>query len=110
MKSPFYSQGAKATKISNLSPRELEILRLMAAGWTIAEIAKQFDLSWKTVSNHRGELKDKLGARSTDGSYAHRARREALMLWTCLGKVGELLLKERGAFHGQAAATVREGI
>ena len=60
----FLHAGAKATKISDLSLRELEILRLMAAGRTIAEIAKQFDLSWKTIANHRTELKRKLGARN----------------------------------------------
>lgn len=60
----FLHAGAKATKISDLNPRELEILRLMAAGRTIAEIAKLFDLSWKTIANHRTELKRKLGARS----------------------------------------------
>jgi len=60
----FLHAGAGATKISDLSLRELEILRLMAAGQTIAEIAKQFDLSWKTIANHRTELKHKLGARS----------------------------------------------
>jgi DNA-binding NarL/FixJ family response regulator len=56
--------GAEATNISNLSPREVEILRLMAAGRTIAEIARHFDLSWNTITNHRTELKHKLGARS----------------------------------------------
>ena len=60
----FLHAGAKASKISDLSQRELEILRLMAAGQTIAEIANQFDLSWKTIANHRTELKRKLGARS----------------------------------------------
>jgi two-component system, NarL family, invasion response regulator UvrY len=60
----FLRAGANATKISDLSPRELEILRLMAAGRTVAEIAKLFDLSWKTIANHRSELKHKLGARS----------------------------------------------
>ena len=60
----FLHAGANATKLSDLSLRELEILRFMAAGWTIAQIAKQFDLSWKTIANHRTELKHKLGAQS----------------------------------------------
>ena len=60
----FLRASANPTKISELSPRELEILRLIAAGRTIAEIAKQFDLSYKTIANHRSELKRKLGARS----------------------------------------------
>jgi two-component system, NarL family, invasion response regulator UvrY len=60
----FLRARANPTKISDLSPRELEILRLIAAGRTMAEIAKQFDLSYKTIANHCTQLKRKLGARS----------------------------------------------
>ena len=50
--------------ISNLSARELEILRLLAAGRTMAEIADALDVSYKTVANNCTQLKQKLGARS----------------------------------------------
>ena len=63
----FLRARANPTKISDLSPREFEILRLIAAGRTIAEIAKQLDLSYKTISNHCIQLKHKLGARSGMG-------------------------------------------
>jgi len=50
--------------ISNLSARELEILRLLAAGRTMAEIADALDVSYKTIANNCTQLKQKLGARS----------------------------------------------
>jgi DNA-binding NarL/FixJ family response regulator len=50
--------------VSNLSDRELEILRLLAAGRTMAEIANALDVSYKTVANNCTQLKQKLGARS----------------------------------------------
>jgi two-component system, NarL family, invasion response regulator UvrY len=60
----FLRAGAKAIKISNLGPRELEILRLIAAGRTMAEIAEEVDLSYRTIANSCSQLKQKLGARS----------------------------------------------
>ena len=47
-----------------LKPRELEILRLLAAGRTMAQIADLLDVSYKTVANNCTQLKQKLGARS----------------------------------------------
>ena len=60
----FLRAGANANAISSLSPRELEILRLIAAGRTMAEIADALSLSYKTVANNCTQLKQKLGARS----------------------------------------------
>jgi two-component system invasion response regulator UvrY len=50
--------------VSNLSTRELEILRLMAAGRTIAQIADPLNVSYKTIANNVTDLKRKLGATS----------------------------------------------
>ena len=50
--------------LSNLSARELEILRLLAAGRTMAQIADLLDVSYKTIANNCTQLKQKLGARS----------------------------------------------
>jgi len=50
--------------ISNLSPRELEILRLLAAGQTMTQIADALSVSYKTIANNCTQLKQKLGARS----------------------------------------------
>ena len=60
----FLRPGAKADAISSLSPREVEILRLLAAGRTMAQIADLLDVSYKTVANNCTQLKQKLGARS----------------------------------------------
>ena len=50
--------------VSNLSARELEILRLLAAGRTMAQIADLLSVSYKTIANNCTQLKQKLGARS----------------------------------------------
>jgi two-component system invasion response regulator UvrY len=60
----FLRAGANANAISSLSPRELEILRLLSAGRTMAQIADLLNVSYKTVANNCTQLKQKLGARS----------------------------------------------
>ena len=47
-----------------LSPREVEILRLIALGYTSAEIAGQLHLSRRTVETHRARIFDKLEIRT----------------------------------------------
>lgn len=47
-----------------LSPREIEVLRLVAAGRTTREIADTLNRSVKTVETHKQALKTKLGAES----------------------------------------------
>ena len=51
--------------VLSLSARELEILRLLAAGRTMAEIADLLNVSYKTIANNCTQLKQKLGARSS---------------------------------------------
>ncbi|MDH5353386.1 MAG: response regulator transcription factor, partial [Gammaproteobacteria bacterium] len=48
-----------------LSTREFEVLRLLAEGRTVGQIAVSLDLSPKTVSNHRSHLMKKLKLTST---------------------------------------------
>jgi len=50
--------------VSHLSARELEILHLLAAGRTMAQIADSLNVSYKTIANNCTQLKQKLGARS----------------------------------------------
>ena len=45
-----------------LSPRELEVLRLVAAGRSTREIAEALNRSVKTIETHKENLKAKLGA------------------------------------------------
>ncbi len=50
-----------AAQRSALSPRETEVLRLMALGYTNREIAEQLSLSVRTVETHRAHIQQKLG-------------------------------------------------
>jgi DNA-binding NarL/FixJ family response regulator len=49
---------------SNLSPREFEVLRMLVAGRSLAEIAESLGLTIKTVANHQSLLRQKLGVSS----------------------------------------------
>lgn len=55
----------RRTRVDNLSPREREILSMLAGGSTVAEIAKELYLSPFTVRTHIRNAKDKLQARTT---------------------------------------------
>jgi DNA-binding NarL/FixJ family response regulator len=60
----FLRAGANPTMVSSLSARELEILRLIAAGRTMAQIADALSVSYKTIANNCTQMKHKLGART----------------------------------------------
>lgn len=47
-----------------LSTREYEILRLIAAGKSNAQVAQELGISAHTVKNHLSNIFEKLGARS----------------------------------------------
>jgi DNA-binding NarL/FixJ family response regulator len=49
----------------SLSDREYQVMRLLAAGKTISEIAADLSLSPKTVSTYRARILDKLNLRNT---------------------------------------------
>ncbi len=55
------SRAADAPADQSLSPRETEVLRLMALGHTNREIGEQLDLSVRTVETHRAHIQQKLG-------------------------------------------------
>lgn len=54
----------KADPASQMTARELEILRLLSRGDKIAEVANALEISYKTVANNTSLLKQKLGAKS----------------------------------------------
>jgi two-component system, NarL family, response regulator NreC len=54
------SRGAEPV-VKGLSPRETEVLRLMALGHTNREIGEQLGLSVRTVETHRAHIQQKLG-------------------------------------------------
>jgi len=47
-----------------LSQRELEVLRRIASGQTIKEIAAELSLSDKTIGTYRTRISDKMGLRT----------------------------------------------
>lgn len=56
------AKSDRARKI--LSDRELQVLRLVARGYSSPQIAKQISLSVKTVETYRSRFADKLGLRT----------------------------------------------
>ena len=59
-------QGAEASQsFDNLTPRELEIMRLLATGASLAEIADAVGVGYKTVANACSLIKSKLGVSRT---------------------------------------------
>ena len=49
-------------RFAALTPRELELLKLVAGGQSNKQIAKEMGISVKTVANHRASLMAKTGA------------------------------------------------
>ena len=60
----FSSAAIKAHPVSQMTPRELEILRLLGRGNRILEVADALGISYKTVANTTSLLKQKLGAKN----------------------------------------------
>lgn len=60
----FSSAAIKANPVSQMTPRELEILRLLGRGDKIVEVADALGISYKTVANTTSLLKQKLGAKN----------------------------------------------
>ena len=69
---------APAGAPDNLTDREVEILKLVALGYTNAEISQQLYLSVRTVESHRAHIQQKAG-RSTRAELAAYAREHGLL-------------------------------
>ena len=52
---------ATAERLAGLTPREIEVLRLIAAGHTAKEAARQLEIAPKTADNHIQSLYSKIG-------------------------------------------------
>jgi two-component system, NarL family, invasion response regulator UvrY len=66
--------ASERSPTDELSPRETEILRLVASGYTTEEIADLLNLSAKTVQNYHYQIKSKIGART-----------DAHLVWLAIG-------------------------
>ncbi|WP_439644675.1 response regulator [Demequina maris] len=69
-------RSSSVAQLGALTPRELEVLTLMATGLTNGEIAARFVVSETTVKTHVGRVLAKLGARdrvqAVIAAYEHR--------------------------------------
>jgi len=63
----IHPHSSENDPLSNLSPREKEILQLVAEEYTSAEIAKMLFISEKTVEKHRARMMEKLNVRNLAG-------------------------------------------
>jgi two-component system response regulator NreC len=61
-----------------LTPREVEVLRLIALGHTSLEVAGQLHLSPRTVETHRAHIHRKLGLKTRAELVQHALRRGLL--------------------------------
>lgn len=77
------SKGEDATQVleipkvetgPHLSPRQQQVLELMAEGMTNAEIGDQLGVTERTVKAYAQELYDKLGVRNRAGAVAEAAK------------------------------------
>ncbi|WP_316768906.1 response regulator transcription factor [Pedobacter frigiditerrae] len=62
-----YVRDSQTEKINNLSPREIEIIRLIVEENTTIEISKRLFISEHTVETHRKNIWRKTGAKSIIG-------------------------------------------
>jgi DNA-binding CsgD family transcriptional regulator len=69
---PTDDDGARLK--TDLSDRELEVLKLVAAGLSDAEIAERLVLSPRTVHRHAANIRTKLRLPSRAAAAAHAAR------------------------------------
>lgn len=65
LNSLYYEQPDRVTaSTEKLTDRELEVLRLIGMGYTTIEIAKELNVSGKTISTHRLRIRHKLNLKS----------------------------------------------
>ena len=62
------SRRASSERHAGLTPREIEVLRLIAAGNTAKEAARQLDIAPKTADNHIQSLYSKIGVKTRAGA------------------------------------------
>jgi DNA-binding NarL/FixJ family response regulator len=61
----FAGHGLARSPLSKLTPREMEILRLLSAGKSLSEIAWLIHSTYKTVANTSSLMRQKLGVRTS---------------------------------------------
>ena len=61
----LWNLRAPSHPLKDLTRRDLDILRLLAEGQSIREIAEALGIGYKTVANHCSQIKAKLGVKRT---------------------------------------------
>jgi DNA-binding NarL/FixJ family response regulator len=61
-------------RLEKLTPRQMEVLRLMAEGLTTPAIARRLTLSAKTIETHRGEIMKRVGIHDLVGLVRYAVR------------------------------------
>ena len=74
-RTPPQHRAARARASDDLTPRELDVLRLVAGGDSNAEVAHRLGLSVHTVERHLANLYPKIGARGRADATAYAIRR-----------------------------------
>ena len=65
----------KRGESSELTPRELEVLALLADGFSTKEIAFRLDMAFKTAACHRSHIMKKFGAQNSVMILRHAIRK-----------------------------------
>jgi DNA-binding NarL/FixJ family response regulator len=71
-------RGSEGPPHETLSDREFEVLRLIASGKTVGEIAEMLSLSDKTISTYRARILEKMGMK-TNAELTHYAIQNKLV-------------------------------
>jgi HD-GYP domain-containing protein (c-di-GMP phosphodiesterase class II) len=69
------ARRATAERLAGLTPREIEVLRLIAAGHTAKEAARQLEIAPKTADNHIQNLYSKIGVATRAGAALYALER-----------------------------------
>lgn len=69
------SRRPAAERLAGLTPREIEVLRLIAAGLTAKEAARELDIAPKTADNHIQNLYSKIGVTTRAGAALYALER-----------------------------------
>jgi DNA-binding NarL/FixJ family response regulator len=86
-----YVQRGEASQHEQLTPRQREILQLIAEGHTTQAIARMLNLSAKTVETHRSQLMHRLGLHDVTGLVRFAIRHGLLPLSAVLSAAKSLL-------------------
>ena len=69
------ARRATAERLAGLTPREIEVLRLIAAGRTAKEAARELEIAPKTADHHIQNLYSKIGVSTRAGAALYALER-----------------------------------